>query len=99
MLGTAVLTANRNWPSWLISTQQGAVWRSAKGDCPIEVSPPSAATLNDETVPLLAPPWAFETNSWLGLVGRNSLPNGPGPWAAKGEPGAAVSRPFDPTAK
>ena len=42
---------------------------------------------------------ALETKSWLGLVGRNSLPNGPRPWAGNGEPGAAVSRPSKPTVK
>ena len=35
----------------------------------------------------------------VGLVGRNSLPNGPRPWAGNGEPGAAVSRPPKPTVK
>ena len=38
MLGTAVLTANRKRPSWLISTQHGAVWLSANGEAPIELS-------------------------------------------------------------
>ena len=32
-------------------------------------------------------------------MGRNSLPKGPGAWAANGDPGAAVSRPSSPTAK
>src|SRR5438128_109217 len=99
MLLLAVLTVKRNWPSWLISTQQGAVWKSGKGDDPIDVRVPSLATLKAETVPLLAPPWALETNSWVGSVGRNSLPNGPGPCAGKGEPGAAVRRPSPPTLK
>ena len=72
---------------------------SANGEAPIEVSAPLAATAKAETVPLPAPPWAFETNSWVGLVGRNSLPNGPRPCAANGEPGAAVSLPPLPTAK
>src|SRR5437660_10897570 len=40
-------------------------------------------------LPLSAPSCALETKSWLELVGRNSLPNGPAPCAAKGEPGAA----------
>ena len=34
-----------------------------------------------------------------GLAGRNSLPNGPRPWAGNGDPGAAVSRPPEPTVK
>src|SRR3954453_6070101 len=97
MLLLPVLTVKRKWPSWLISTQQGAVWKSGKGDAPIEVSVPSLASVKAETVPLLAPPWALETNSWVGSVGRNSLPNGPGPCAGKGEPGAAVRRPSAPT--
>jgi len=41
----------------------------------------------------------LDTNSWPGLVGRNSLPNGPGPWAGNGDPGAAVSLPSKPTVK
>jgi hypothetical protein len=41
----------------------------------------------------------LDTNSWLGLVGRNWLSNGPTPWAVNGEPGAAVSRPLSPTVK
>src|ERR1041385_4435297 len=83
----------------LISTQHGADWRSANGDAPIDDRAPSAATMNADTVPLPAPPWAFETNSWLESVGRNSLPNGPGPWAANGDPDAAVRRPLPPTLK
>src|ERR1700683_3213160 len=51
-------------------------------------------------VPVPAPTlWALDTNSWPGLVGRNSLPNGPNPWAGNGEPGAAVSLPSKPTVK
>src|SRR2546421_547266 len=99
MLPLAVLTVNKKRPSWLISTQHGAVCRSGKGEESIDVSVPSPATLNAETLPASAPPWALETNSWLGSVGRNSLPNGPGPCAAKGEPGAAVRRPSEATAK
>src|SRR5436305_12918961 len=99
MLWLAVFTVKRNCPSWLISTQQGAVWKSGKGDAPIDVSVPSLPSLKAETVPLPAPPWALETKSWVASVGRNSLPNGPGPWAANGEAGAAVSRPSPPTVK
>src|SRR5213078_3892997 len=99
MLLLAVLTVKRNCPSWLISTQQGAVWKSGNGDDPIDVSVPLLPSLKAETVPLLVPPWAFDTNSWVGSVGRNSLPNGPGPCAANGEPGAAVSRPLPSTVK
>src|SRR5579859_1094744 len=99
MLLLAVLTVKRNRPSRVISTQQGAVWRSGKGEAPIDVRVPSVATLKAETVPLLAPPCALETKSCAGSVGRNSLPNGPGPCAAKGDPGAAVRRPFSATVK
>ena len=57
-------------------------------------------SLNAETVPLsVAVLWALETNSWSGVAGRNSLPNGPRPWAGNGDPGAAVSRPPEPTVK
>src|SRR5207245_787799 len=41
MLLLAVLTVKRNWPSWLISTQHGAVWKSGNGDDPIDVNVPS----------------------------------------------------------
>src|SRR5450755_2804976 len=99
MLDDAVLTANRNLPSWVISTQHGAVCRSANGEDPIELNVPSDPTRNAETVPLPAPPWAFETYSSAGFVGRNSLPNGPGPCAANGEPAAGVRRPSAPTEK
>src|SRR5439155_25823553 len=99
MLLLAVLTVKRNWPSWLISTQHGAVWKSGNGDDPIDVNVPSLASPNAETVPLLAPPWALETKSCVESVGRNSLPNGPGPCAANGESGAGVSRPSAPTVK
>src|SRR6266550_1474351 len=99
MVPDPVFTVNRKRPSWLISTQHGAVCRSANGEDPIDFSVPSFATSNAETVPAPGPPWALETNSWLGLVGRNSLPNGPGPWAGKGEPGAVVPRPLASTEK
>src|SRR6266566_2629171 len=100
MVPDPVFTVNRNWPSWLISTQHGAVCRSANGEDPIDDSVPSAASLNDDTVPEPAPVLlALDTNSWPGLVGRNSLPNGPRPWAGKGDPGAAVRRPPEPTVK
>ena len=98
MVPDPVLTVNRNRPSWLISTQHGAVCRSANGEVPIDVSVPLAESWNAETVPVPAL-WALETNSWFGLVGRNSLPNGPRPCAGKGEPGAAVRRPPRPTVK
>src|ERR1700677_58654 len=89
-----------SWPSWVISTQQGAVCWSANGEAPIGVSVPLKESANAETVPVPAPTlWALDTNSWLGLVGRNSLPNGPSPWAGNGEPGAAVSLPSKPTVK
>ena len=55
-------------------------------------SVPSRATLKAETVPLPAPACAFETNNRPGVVGRNSLPNGPAACAAKGEPGAREGR-------
>src|SRR5580700_7175311 len=99
MLPDPVLTVNRNSPSWLISTQHGAVCSSMNGEAPIERRVPSPATRNADTVPSPAALWAFETNSWSGFVGRNSLPNGPTPCAANGEPGAAISRPLNPTRK
>src|SRR4029077_2541952 len=99
MLLLAVLTVNRKRPSWLISTQHGAVCLSANGDSPIELSVPSPATLNAETLPASAPLWVCDTNCWLGSVGLNSRPNGRAPGAAKVEPAAAVSRPSAPTAK
>jgi hypothetical protein len=64
MLGTAVFTAKRNRPSWLISIQHGAVWLSGNGDDPMDVNPPSAATVNADTVPELgAGLCALETKS------------------------------------
>src|SRR5215469_13559878 len=95
----AVLTVNRKLPSCVISIQQGAVWLSGKDEAPMEVSVPFRATWKAETVPLFVPPCALETKSWLDLVGRNSLPKGPGPCAAKGEPGAGGSRPSPRTTK
>jgi hypothetical protein len=83
MLGTAVLTVNRKFPSCVISTQQGAVCLSAKGEPAIGSRIPFAVTSYAEMLPLPAPSWAFETKSWSELVGRNSLPNGPAPWAAR----------------
>src|SRR5438034_3194374 len=100
MVPEAVLTVNRNWPSWVISTQHGAIWPSANGEPATGDSVPSAESVNAETVPLsVAVLWALETNSWPGSAGRNSLPNGPRPWAGNGDPGAAVSRPPEPTVK
>src|SRR6266550_7767710 len=100
MVPDPVFTVNRNWPSWLISTQHGAVCRSANGEDPIGVSVPSAESANADTVPEPAPVLcALDTNSWPALVGRNSLPNGPKPWAGKGDPGAAVGSPPEPTVK
>src|ERR1700733_226945 len=99
MVPDPVLTANRWRPSGLIVTQHGAVCWSATGELPIEVSTPAPESVNAETVPSPVPLCALDTNSWLGLVGRNWLPNGPTPWAVNGEPGAAVSRPLSPTVK
>src|SRR6266704_1930546 len=50
-------------------------------------------------VPLPGPSCALEIKTWLELVGRNSLPNGPAPCAAKGEPGAALRWPSSSTLK
>ncbi len=50
-------------------------------------------------LPLPGPSCALETKSWLELVGRNSLPNGPAPCAAKGEPGAIRRWPSSSTLK
>src|SRR5438034_11398910 len=100
MLLLAVLTVKRTCPSWLISTQQGAVWKSGNGDESIDVNVPSVASLKAEIVPVPAPTlWALETKSCVGSVGRNSLPNGPRPCAANGDAGAAVRRPSAPTVK
>src|ERR1700686_424075 len=99
MVPDAVLTVNRNLPSWLISTQHGAVCVSANGDTPIDDTVPLSETSNPKTVPLPAPPCALDTNNWSGSVGRNSLPKGPNPWAGKGDPGAAVRRPSSSTVK
>src|SRR6516225_4924782 len=100
MVPEAVLTVNRNWPSWVISTQHGAIWPSANGGPATGDSVPSAESVNAETVPLLTVVLcASETNSWPGSVGRNSLPNGPRPSALNGDPGAAASRPPEPTVK
>src|SRR5580765_4420465 len=100
MLLLAVLTVKRVWPLWLISTQHGAVCESGKGDEPIEVNVPSAASLKAEIVPVPAPTlWALETKSCVGSVGRNSLPNGPRPCAGNGDAAAAVSSPSAPTVK
>ena len=92
MLPAPVLTVNRNRPSWVISTQHGAVCRSANGEAPIGDRLPSGRSRKAEMVPVPVL-CALDTNSWLGLVGRNSLPNGPRPWARNGDPGAAVRRP------
>src|SRR5215831_12039606 len=60
----AVFTVNRNWPSWLISTQHGAIWPSANGEAVTGESVPFAESVNAETVPLLtAVLWALDTNS------------------------------------
>src|SRR5205823_5569531 len=100
MVPDAVFTVNRNWPSWVISTQHGAVWLSANGEPATGDSVPFRESVNVETVPVLEPTlWALETNSWFALVGRNSLPNGPRPCALNGDPGAAVRRPPKPTVK
>src|SRR6266702_1512484 len=66
MVPDPVFTVNRNWPSWLISTQHGAVCRSANGEDPIDDSVPSAASLNADTVPEPAPELATYTRSpWI----------------------------------
>jgi hypothetical protein len=81
----------------VISTQHGAVCKSGKGDEPIDVKVPSLPSLNAETVPLRAPPWAFETKS---CVARAELaPERTGPCASNGDPDAAVSRPSAATTK
>ena len=95
-----MFTVNRNCPLWVISIQHGAVWSSANGLDPIDVSDPLHATLKAETVPVPAPTLcALETNSCWGFVGRNSLPKGPRPCAGDGDPGAAVKSPSLPTTK
>src|SRR5438034_10364233 len=52
-----------------------------------------------DTDPLPAPPWAFDTYTWCGSVGENSLPKGPAASAGKGDPAAGVSRPSARTMK
>src|SRR5579862_2917099 len=95
-----VFTVNRNWPSGVISTQHGAVCWSANGEPATGFSVPFGESLYAEMVPVPAPTLcALDTNNWSGSVGRNSLPNGPRPWAGNGDPGAAVSRPSKPTVK
>ena len=55
---------NRNWPSWVISTQHGAIWSSANGESGTADSVPSRESVNAEMVPLLvAVLWALDTNS------------------------------------
>src|ERR1700694_3875178 len=93
MVVLAVFTAQRYAPSCEISTQQGAVWPSANGEDPIEVTEPLEVTLKAEPEPLPAPPCAFDTYRWCGATGENSLPNGPAAWAGNGEPAAGVRRP------
>ena len=63
MLLLAVLIVNRKRPSWLISTQHGAVSLSANGEAPIDCRTPSSLTLKADTLPAPGPPWAFDTNS------------------------------------
>ena len=59
-----MFTVNRNWPSWLISTQHGAIWSSANGEPLTDESLPLGLSLNAETVPLSgALLWALDTNS------------------------------------
>ncbi len=72
-----VLTANRYLPSWLISTQQVAVWPLRAGAPVTEDSRPPRSTRNAETLPLPGPAWALLTKSWPGSVGRNCAPIGP----------------------
>jgi hypothetical protein len=57
----AVLTVNRCRPSRPISTQHGAVCRSANGEAPIDESTPPGPPVSAETVPRATPLWAFET--------------------------------------
>ena len=65
----------------------------------MEVSVPLAATWKADTVPCPAPSCAFETNSWDGFVGRNSLPNGPRPCAGERRAGRGGQPPVGATAK
>src|SRR5664279_2201952 len=98
-LADPVLTANRYFPSWLISTQHGAVCPSGTGESPIERRTPLRLTWNADTVPSMGRLCALLTYSSDGLVGRNSAPIWPSPWPANGDPGAATSRPFGRTVK
>ena len=58
-------------PSWLISTQHGAVCRSGNGEAPIEYRVPFRATLKAETVPLS--PVVGVGDEQLAGVGRSEL--------------------------
>src|SRR5436190_15286030 len=65
----------------------------------MELKAPLLVTLKADTEPLAVPPWALDTYKRVGLVGENSLPNGPAASAENGEPGAGVRRPSRPTRK
>src|SRR5260370_10927641 len=53
MVPDPVLTVHRNRPSWVISTQHGAVCWSANREIPIGDNMPAAESWNAETVPVL----------------------------------------------
>ena len=99
MVVLPVFTVNRYRPSWEISTQQGAVSPSAKGEPVIDFTFAFGFTENADTDPLSVPPCAFDTYRWCGSAGENALPNGPAASAGNGEPAAGVSRPSAPTMK
>jgi hypothetical protein len=64
MVPDPVFTVNRNRPSWMISTQHGAVCWSANGEIAIGDNMPAAESWNAETVPVPTPALcALDTNS------------------------------------
>ncbi len=73
-----MFTVNRNCPSWLISTQHGAVWRSANGDAPIEVSSPEKLTSKAEALQALKDSFAAAEKAAATMTPQNAF-EGMGP--------------------
>src|SRR5882757_1022406 len=99
MFPDPVFTVNRYLPSWLISTQHGAVCPSAYGEDPMGDRWPKKLSRYAETVPRPAPLCALLTNSCEGRAGENSAPSGPRPCPVNGDPFAASRRPPGSTTK
>ena len=66
MVPDPVFTVNRNRPSWMISTQHGAVCWSANGEIPIGDNMPAAESWNAETCRCRRRRCARWTNSYPG---------------------------------